>query len=70
MALGIDAAAHRGALSATGETIAFSGTGIDRVYPALNRDLALEIGTKGAIISAFPIGTPATAANFIRGETR
>ena len=66
LALGIDAAAHRGALSAGGDTIAFIGTGIDRVYPARNRDLALEIGVKGTIVSEFPIGTPVTAANFPR----
>ncbi|MFZ4536271.1 DNA-processing protein DprA [Propionivibrio sp.] len=66
LALGIDAAAHRGALSVTGDTIAFIGTGIDRIYPARNRELALEIGTRGTIVSEFPIGTPVTAANFPR----
>ena len=66
MALGIDAAAHRGALAAQGDTIAFIGTGIDRVYPARNRDLAHEIGARGVIVSEFPIGTPAIAANFPR----
>ena len=66
LALGIDAAAHRGALAAEGNTVAFIGTGIDRIYPARNRDLALEIGSRGAIVSEFPIGTPVTAANFPR----
>lgn len=66
LALGIDAAAHRGALSVNGETVAFIGTGIDRVYPARNRELAHEIGAKGAIVSEFPIGTPVLAANFPR----
>jgi DNA processing protein len=66
MALGIDAAAHRGALAAKGGTIAFIGTGIDRVYPARNRDLAHEIGARGAIVSEFPIGTPVIASNFPR----
>ena len=66
LALGIDAAAHRGALATDGDTIAFIGTGIDRIYPARNRDLALEIGRRGAIVSEFPIGTPVTAANFPR----
>ncbi len=66
LALGIDAAAHRGALLAGGDTIAFIGTGIDRIYPARNRELALEIGAKGCIVSEFPIGTPVTAANFPR----
>ncbi len=66
LALGIDGAAHRGALSASGDTVAFIGTGIDRIYPARNRELAIEIGAKGAIVSEFPIGTPVTAANFPR----
>lgn len=66
MALGIDAAAHRGALSVGGDTIAFIGTGIDRVYPARNHDLALQIGEKGCMVSEFSLGTPATASNFPR----
>ena len=64
LALGIDAAAHRGALAAGGDTVAFIGTGIDRIYPARNRELALDIGAKGTIVSEFPIGTPVTAFNF------
>lgn len=66
LALGIDAAAHRGALSVSGDTIAFIGTGIDRIYPARNRELAHEIGAKGTIVSEFPLGTPVIAANFPR----
>ena len=66
LALGIDAAAHRGALAANGNTIAFIGTGIDRIYPARNRELAHEIGERGTIVSEFPIGTPVIAANFPR----
>lgn len=66
LALGIDAAAHRGALSVDGHTLAFIGTGIDRIYPARNKSLAVEIAQKGSIISEFPIGTPVTAANFPR----
>ncbi|MBK7354945.1 DNA-processing protein DprA [Propionivibrio sp.] len=66
LALGIDAAAHRGALAATGHTVAFIGTGIDRIYPARNKELALEIAARGAIVSEFPIGTPVSAANFPR----
>lgn len=66
LALGIDGAAHRGALAADGDTVAFIGTGIDRIYPARNRDLALEIGARGTIVSEFPLATPVTAANFPR----
>lgn len=66
LALGVDAAAHRGALSVDGKTVAFIGTGIDRIYPARNRELAHEIGTDGAIVSEFPMGTPVLASNFPR----
>lgn len=64
MALGIDGAAHRGALAATGATIAVIGTGLDIVYPAKHRDLAHEIAKNGLIISEFPLGTPSIAKNF------
>jgi DNA processing protein len=69
LALGIDAAAHEGALLATNNsysTIAVVGTGIDRVYPSSHRDLAHRIATKGAVISEFPVGTPPIAHNFPR----
>jgi DNA processing protein len=66
LALGIDAAAHQGALEAGGTTIAVVGTGADRLYPARNQVLAQEIAEKGTIVSEFPLGTPATASNFPR----
>jgi DNA processing protein len=66
LALGIDAAAHRGALAGGGATIAVVGTGADRLYPAKNRELALAILEQGTIVSEFPLGTPPLAANFPR----
>ena len=68
LALGIDAAAHEGALrsDAPSGTIAIIGTGIDRMYPASNKKLAHLITGKGCIISEFPLGTAATASNFPR----
>jgi DNA processing protein len=66
LALGIDAAAHRGALAGDGDTVAVIGTGADRIYPARNKELALAIVDRGAVISEFPLGTPAIAANFPR----
>ncbi len=66
LANGIDAAAHQGALSVDGLTLAVTGTGLDRVYPARNRDLAHDIAMNGLLISEFPTGTPPLAANFPR----
>ncbi len=66
LALGIDAASHQGALNAGGYTIAVAGTGLDRVYPARNRELATQIAETGAIISEFPPGTAAKANHFPR----
>lgn len=66
MAAGIDTAAHQGALKASGSTIAFWGTGIDRIYPADNRPLAYQIAEQGLIVSEFPLGTRPLAGNFPR----
>ncbi len=66
LALGIDAAAHRGALGSRSSTIAVLGTGIDVVYPARNVELAAEIARHGLLLSEFPLGTPAIAHNFPR----
>lgn len=66
LALGIDGAAHRGALKGPGSTIAAVGTGLDIVYPARHRQLAHEISEKGVLISEFPVGTPSMAQNFPR----
>ena len=66
LALGIDAAAHRGALATPAGTVAVIGTGADRLYPARNEALAREIAEKGVVLSEFPLGTPALASNFPR----
>jgi DNA processing protein len=66
MALGIDGAAHRGALKSNGATIAVVGTGLDIVYPARHLDLAHKIAERGLIISEFSLGTPSKAQNFPR----
>ena len=64
LALGVDGAAHDGALLGGGTTIAIVGTGLDRVYPKKHLALAHRIAANGLIISEFPIGTPPLNANF------
>ncbi|WP_123399275.1 DNA-processing protein DprA [Inmirania thermothiophila] len=66
LALGIDGAAHRGALAAGGATVAVCGTGLDRVYPASHRELAREIARRGLLVSEFPPGTPPRPHHFPR----
>jgi DNA processing protein len=66
MALGIDTAAHEGALAGAGSTIAVIGTGADIVYPARNHALAHRIAEAGCLLSEYALGTPALPANFPR----
>lgn len=66
LALGIDGAAHRGALRGVGSTIAVVGTGLDIVYPARHRALAHQIVEQGLILSEYALGTPSRAQNFPR----
>jgi DNA processing protein len=67
LALGVDAAAHEGALLGGGVTVAVLGTGVDVVYPAANAGLARRIvEAGGALVSQFPDGTPPERANFPR----
>ncbi len=66
MAHGIDAGAHRGGLQGRASSVAVVGTGLDKVYPAANRELAHQLAREGAIVSEFPLGTPPLAANFPR----
>lgn len=66
LALGIDAAAHKGGLKGPGSTIAVVGTGLDRVYPARNKDLAHEIAERGLLLSEFALGTISAPGHFPR----
>jgi len=66
LALGIDAAAHRGGLAGPGSTIAVLGTGIDVIYPRRNAELAARIAERGLLLSEFALGTAPAAHNFPR----
>jgi len=66
LAVGIDAAAHRGGLAGAASTIAVLGTGVDVLYPKRNLDLAAQIAARGLLLSEFPLGTCPVASNFPR----
>ncbi len=66
LALGIDGAAHRGALAAGGRTLAVLGTGVDRVYPRQHHALAGDIMQRGALLSEYPPGTAPLPRHFPR----
>ena len=66
LALGIDAAAHRGGLSGAGSSIAVMGTGPDIFYPRRNANLASELASEGCLLSEFPVGMPPLPGNFTR----
>ena len=66
LALGIDAAAHRGGLTGEGSTVAVLGTGVDVLYPARNAALAQEIAERGLLLSEFSLGTQPIAHHFPR----
>jgi len=64
MARGIDTAAHKGALSAGGDTVAILGCGVDIIYPSENRKLAADLSAKGLLLSEFAMGSTAFPQNF------
>jgi DNA processing protein len=66
LALGIDAAAHRGGLAGVGSSVAVMGTGMDILYPRSNRELALSLANEGCLVTEFALGTPPHSGNFPR----
>ena len=66
LALGVDGAAHQGALAGGGPTIAVVGTGLDLIYPTRHAALAGEIAETGLIVSEYPLGMPPLSPNFPR----
>ena len=64
LALGIDAAAHRGALEAGGHSVGVLGCGLNVAYPRDNRGIMTALAARGAVISEFPLDTPPAAGNF------
>ncbi len=66
LAVGIDSAAHLGAVEQCGVTVAVLGSGLGRIYPAINQALAERICEKGALVSEFPLDTRPYPANFPR----
>ncbi|MET0383401.1 MAG: DNA-processing protein DprA, partial [Burkholderiaceae bacterium] len=66
LAMGVDGAAHEGGLTGPGRTIAFVGTGLDRVYPRRHGALARRIAEEGLMASEYPLGMDALPANFPR----
>lgn len=65
LAIGIDTAAHEGALESEGRTLAVLANGLDTIYPSQNSVLAENIIKRGAIISEYPLTTPAYPNQFL-----
>jgi len=64
LALGVDTLGHKIALDEGGKTIAVLGTGLDRIFPAINKSLSQKIIQNGALISEYPLGTPPLKHHF------